>query len=320
VLAVRYHVSQSDLRPWHYQNRFFQEAPRVYEIDLNQFYQGKDPVKLSRDYFAGIGLPVDSILAHSDLYERPGKYQHAQSVDIDRSGDVRIICSVRPDYYWMNTMLHELGHAVYDYYGDHHAPWLLRGAAHSLTTEAIANFFGRLSANPRWLTEVASVPKTETDRVADDCERMQRLEQIVFSRFVQVMLHFERALYENPDQNLNKLWWDQVEKYQGLSRLEGRDEPDWASKIHIATAPVYYHNYLMGELLASQLIETIGREVVNVADPFAFDFAGDPRVGKFLVEKVFLPGARHPWNEMIRRATGEKLTSRYYAKQFIVAR
>ena len=317
ALAIRYQVAISDLRPWHYQNRFFQEAPRIYDVDLNLFYLGKDPVELSREYFAGIGIPVDSILLRSDLYERPGKYQHAQSVDIDRSGDARIICSVRPDYYWMNTMLHELGHAVYDYYGDHHAPWLVRGAAHSLTTEAVAELFGRLAANPQWLTQVAGVPKAEIDKVADDCARMLRLEQIVFSRFVQVMLHFERALYENPDQNLNKLWWDLAERYQGLTPPKGRDEPDWASKVHIATAPVYYHNYLMGELLASQLADVIGRKVLGSSDPYSLGFAGDQRVGKFLVENVFLPGARHPWNEMIRRATGEKLTSKYYAKQFV---
>ena len=317
ALSVRYHVDPSELRPWHYQNRFFQEAPRIYDVDLNVFYTGRDPVGLSREYFSGIGLPVDSILARSDLYERPGKYQHAQCVDIDRSGDVRIICSVRPDYYWMNTMLHELGHGVYDYYCDRGAPWLLRGAAHSLTTEAVANFFGRLSANAQWLTKVAGVPKTEIDKVGDGCARMQRLEQIVFSRFVQVMLHFERALYENPDQDLNRLWWDLVERYQGLTRVAGRDEPDWASKIHIATAPVYYHNYLMGELLASQLEDAIGRKALMLSDTYGLDFAGDPRVGAFLVENVFLLGARYPWNEMIQRATGEKLTSKYYAKQFV---
>lgn len=317
ALAARYHVAPDDLRPWHYQNRFFQEAPRIYDVDLSALYLGKDPVELSRQYYAGIGIPVDSILARSDLYERPGKYQHAQSIDIDRSGDARIVCSVRPDYYWTNTMLHELGHAVYDHYCDKGSPWLLRGPAHSLTTEAVAMFFDRLAASPAWLTQVAGVPRVEVDKVADDCRQMKRLEQIAFSRFVQVMLHFERALYEDPEQDLNRLWWDLVERYQGLTRVEGRDEPDWASKIHIATAPVYYHNYLMGALLASQLAETIGRNVLESSDPYSLGFAGDPRIGSFLVEKVFLPGARYHWNEMIRRATGENLTSRYYARQFI---
>ena len=124
-------------------------------------------------------------------------------------------------------------------------------------------------------------------------------------------------MYENPDQDLNKLWWDMVEKYQGLHRPEGRNEADWASKIHLTDAPVYYHNYLIAELLASQFAETIGNKVLKVPDPFNWAFAGDSRIGKYFVENVFYPGARYTWNEMIERATGEKLTSVYYARQFM---
>ncbi len=108
-----------------------------------------------------------------------------------------------------------------------------------------------------------------------------------------------------------------VEKYQGLKRVEGRNEPDWASKIHIATTPVYYHNYLIAELLASQFANTIGRTVLKSANPFESGFANNPEIGKYLVENVFHVGAKYPWNEMIKRATGEKLTSLYYARQFI---
>ena len=317
ALAVRYKIAQNELRPWHYQNRFFQEAPTIYNVNLDAFYRDKDPVAVSRAYFAGIGIPVDSVLARSDLYERPGKYQHAYCTDIDQSGDVRVVCNVRPDYYWMNTMLHELGHGVYDFYNDRSAPWLLRGAAHGITTEAIANFFARLASNPQWLEQAAGAPKPEVDKAAVGCARMLRLEQVVFSRWSQVMVRFERALYENPDRDLNKLWWDLIEKYQFLARPEGRDEPDWAAKIHIATSPGYYHQYLMGELLASQLAEIIGREVLQAPDPFNVSMAGDSRIGNFLVDKVFHPGRRYPWNEMIQRATGEKLTSVYYVRQFI---
>jgi len=131
------------------------------------------------------------------------------------------------------------------------------------------------------------------------------------------MLHFERAMYENPDQDLNRLWWDLVEKYQGLTRPEGRDEPDWAAKIHLATGAAYYHNYIMGELLASQLIETVGRRILKSDEPFNEGFAGNVLVGEYFVDNVFHPGNRYTWNEMIERATGEKLTSRYFARQFI---
>jgi peptidyl-dipeptidase A len=30
-----------------------------------------------------------------------------------------------------------------------------------------------------------------------------------------------------------------------------------------------------------------------------------------------MPGARYYWNDMIEKATGEKLTPKYYAKQFV---
>jgi peptidyl-dipeptidase A len=317
ALAVRYNIKRSELQPWHYQNRFFQEAPSLYPVDLDAYYRDKDPVGLAAGYFAGIGMPVESILVRSDLYEKPGKYQHAYSTDIDRAGDVRIVCNVRPDCGWTGTMLHELGHAVYDYYGDRQLPWLLRGSASSFTTEAIANFFGRLAGSPAWLKNVVGVPQVEIAKVADDCVKTQRLVQLVFSRWSQVMVRFERALYENPDQDLNKLWWQLVKKYQGVRCPAGRNEADWASKIHLIDAPVYYHNYLMGELLASQLTETLGNQVLHITDPGSADFAGDLRIGKFFEEKVFRPGSRYPWNEMIERATGEKLTSVYYVRQFI---
>ncbi len=63
--------------PWHYQNRYFQEAPEIYPVDFDKYYEKQDPVKLAATFYDGIGLNVDAILAKSDLYEKPGKNQHA---------------------------------------------------------------------------------------------------------------------------------------------------------------------------------------------------------------------------------------------------
>jgi len=35
------------------------------------------------------------------------------------------------------------------------------------------------------------------------------------------------------------------------------------------------------------------------------------------MENYFKHGAKYPWNEMIEKATGEKLTAKYYADQFV---
>jgi peptidyl-dipeptidase A len=310
--ANRYKIKASDIRPWHYQNRYFQESPEIYPVNLDKYYAKQDPVKLASTFYNGIGLNVDAILAKSDLYEKPGKNQHAFCTDIDRSGDVRTLDNIRPDSYWMNTILHELGHGVYSYYNDSTLPFTLRDAAHTFTTEAIAEFFGRLPKDPQWMLSMGVIDKKESELISEDCHKSLRLQMLVFSRWAQVMYRFEKSMYENPDQNLNELWWNIVERYQMLTKPEGRDMPDWATKIHVALYPCYYHNYLMGELLASQLYYYLNTNITK-----GQTLVGNKAAGTYLRDKIFLPGARYYWNDMIEKATGEKLTARYYAKQFV---
>jgi peptidyl-dipeptidase A len=310
--AKHYKLNKSDLRPWHYQDRYFQEAPEIYPVEIDKYFEKQDPVKLASEFYNGIGLNVESILAKSDLYEKPGKNQHAFCTDIDRAGDVRTLDNIRPDSYWMNTILHELGHGVYSFYTDRALPFTLRDAAHTFTTEAIANMFGRLATDPQWMLGMGIIDNKESEKIAADCSKALRLQMLVFSRWAQVMYRFEKSMYANPDQDLNQLWWSLVEKYQLLQKPEGRNMPDWASKIHVALYPCYYHNYLLGELLASQLYLFITTNVANNQS-----FVNEKAVGKYLQEKVFMPGAKYYWNEMIERATGEKLTAKYYAKQFV---
>src|SRR5205085_11106325 len=116
--------------------------------------------------YDGLGLDVRAVLDHSDLYARDGKSQHAFCIDIDCAGDVRVLCNVEPSERWMDTMLHEFGHAIYDRECDPNLPWLVRGAAHALTTEGIAMLIGRLPRAPSWLREVAAIDHGELDAMA----------------------------------------------------------------------------------------------------------------------------------------------------------
>jgi peptidyl-dipeptidase A len=315
-LARAYKIQVEELRPWHYHDPFFQEAPQVGATNLDSLYAGKDILKICAAYYEGVGLPVEDVLERSDLYEKPGKSPHAFCTDIDREGDVRVLANIRPTDYWMNTMLHELGHAVYSKNIDRQLPYQLRADAHILATEGIAMMFGRVNKRAEWLRASLGLSAQQASRLGREAQQELRLESLIFSRWCQVMLHFERAMYANPDQDLAKLWWDLVEKYQGLRRPENRSEPDYASKIHLVSAPVYYHNYMMGELFASQVHHALARHL-DVKDPGEFAYVGRQEAGEFLKEKVFGPGARYPWNEMIRQATGEPLTANYYALDFV---
>jgi peptidyl-dipeptidase A len=315
-LAKRDNVKKEELMPWHYQNRFFQEAPAIYKVDLDKYYKGKNIEKLTTDYYTSLGLDISDMIAKSDLYEKPGKNQHAFCTDIDNLGDVRVLCNIVPNSNWMGTMLHEFGHANYDKYIDLQLPFVLRNPAHTFTTEAIAMFFGRMSSNPQFLVDMKLTDTADAGKVAGESFKVLRLEQLTFSRWAQVMYRFEKSMYENPDQDLNKLWWDLVEKYQMLKRPAGRNQPDWATKIHIASYPCYYHNYLLGELLASQFNHHLAANILKSSD-FHQSYFGNKEVGQYFIANVFKPGAKYYWNDMINKATGEKLTAKYYAEQFV---
>ena len=97
----------------------------------------------------------------------------------------------------------------------------------------------------------------------------------------------------------------------------GRDKADWAAKIHLALYPAYYHNYILGELLASQLYVYITTKVLKSENELDESFVGKSEVGDYLKNLFFSYGALYPWNEMIEKATGEKLTPKYYAEQFV---
>lgn len=315
ALARQCHVKPEDLMPWHYHDPFCQESPDIYANDCEKIYKQIDIEKLCKKFYAGIGLPIDDVLARSDLYEKPGKCQHAFCTDMNRYGDVRILCNIVPGSNWLSTTVHELGHSVYSAINmPPELPHVLRDAAHPLTTEGIAEMFERFVVSAEWLQSLGvEVPDPKAFDAVQAKLRRNRL--LIFSRWCQVVLRFEKELYADPDQDLNKLWWDLVEKYQEVKRPAGRNEPDYASKIHIATVPVYYHNYLMGELFAAQVHYTIAREILHSSDPHTAIYVGNRAAGEFLRQKIFAPGLTQSWNDLTRSATGEELNPKAFAAE-----
>jgi peptidyl-dipeptidase A len=315
-LAAKMNIKPEELMPWHYHDPFFQESPAVFSANLDAPFEKADIPKICEKFYEGIGLPIGDVLARSDLFEKKGKSPHAFCTDIDREGDVRVLANITQTEYWMTTMLHELGHSVYSSKNiPQSVPYVLRGEAHILTTEGVAMQFQKFSKQRAWLEKMGL--KVENPKEFDEtASKVLRNELLIFSRWCQVMLRFEKSMYEQPDQDLNKLWWDLVEKYQLLKRPAGRNAPDYGSKIHIVSAPVYYHNYMMGQLFASQVHHTIARELYKNAAPETVLYIGDKAVGEFMKKKVFEPGRTLDWRNLTKFATGEELSPKAFAKDF----
>jgi peptidyl-dipeptidase A len=317
IRAAKFSIPAEQLRPWHFGDLFFQEAPELQKVDLDGLYKDKDLLALARMYYNSLGMEVGDILKRSDLYEKSGKSPHAFSTNINRGDDVRVLCNLKPNLYWADTLFHELGHAVYDQYIRQDVPFILHEPAHSLTTEGFAMLMGAMVKNEDWLKKGLQLPPSEIAALSAAARETLRAEKLIFSRWSQVMTRFEQGMYSNPDQDLGKLWWDLKKKYQLLNPPETVSRPDYAAKIHIVTAPVYYHSYLMGELFATQLHAHIARTIVKADDPRAASYYGNAEVGNFLRQQIFEPGNLYSWNELTQRATGEPLSAKYFAALYV---
>ncbi len=316
-LATKFKISEEELMPWHYQNRFFQRAPLIYNIDYDQFYKKADMVGLVKKYFSGIGLDISDVLDKSDLYAKSGKSQLAFTTDINRKGKVLILANVENSQNSMSTLLYESGFAAYLKYIDNDLPFAIHEPPQFAANDAIATFFSGFSTNPGWLKKVVNVAETSTDKIKETSLKQLRLEKFVFARWAQVMYRFEQELYNDPDQDLNALWWNLIENYQLLNKIKDRNEPDWATKTHLITMPCTYHNYMLGELIASQIHTYINQNILDGDSGCDTKCVDNPEIGKYMIDKIFKPGAKYDLNSWLKNATGEELSPDFYTNQYI---
>ena len=258
-----------------------------------------------------MGLATEKILARSDLYGRKGKNQHASCWHIDKADDIRILANIERIFRWLSTMVHEMGHGVYDTNSTANLPWLLRGQSHIMTTEAMAIMAQAYLQIPATIKKLG-LNASDRKLLAELSASWTR-EKLIFSRWANVMVRFEKGMYENPEQDLQKLWWDLVSKYQGIQPPAGREhDHDYAAKAHITGAPCYYQNYLIADIIVAQLENTLDKLTGGST------IVGSKKAGRWLVDNWFAPGATLRWDELIKKATGRPLDPSFWTKNLTI--
>lgn len=301
-------IPAAEIMPWDMSDPFFQELPECLKPDLSHHLAGADPIAAAMRYYESIGFDPAPILEKSSLYESPGKNPHAFCMHIDRDGDVRILCNVRNSIRWHSTVLHELAHALYTVSIDGNLPWSLRQEAHPLITEGVALLFESVATTGDYLATMVGMDGRKAEKIEAAMRLPRALSRLLFSRWCQVMVRFEQAAYADPEQDLDALWWSLVERYQHLRRPAGRKAADWATKIHLSLAPVYYQNYVLGQAFAAQLRRAIEDNCGVAGSAGSPAFIGCREVSLFLRERLFLTGREIPWPELVRRVTGGPLS------------
>jgi len=74
---------------------------------------------------------------------------------------------------------------------------------------------------------------------------------------------------------------------------------------------------MLGELLASQLHDHLVHKVLRLKSDENVSYVGQVKVGNYLRKEVFEAAAVYHWSEMVKRATNESLTPKYFVQQFV---
>ena len=213
--------------------------------------------------------------------------------DIKIPTDMRILSNPRDGHRFYRTLFHEYGHALHG--------CSIRQDSFALKedvgcfNEGMACIMEHFASDYDWLRQNISIPDEEIRRFlkANKVSRLLRLRNLI------ALSTFEFQVYDNPDQDLNRLWSKMRSKYLFVPENE---TPQWASESIFTTHPIYFQNYVIADMIAAQTIahlkDTYGKLLNNT------------EVSKFLVENYYAPGASIDWQEKIKKATGQKLSAK----------
>ena len=326
-LAKRYHKPIPDQLPAHWlPNRWGQNWPGIVQaINLDELFKEKSPewiVKQAEQFYISIGFPPmkQNFWEKSDLYPvQPGgsrkKNNHASAWHIDLQDDYRSLMSVEPNADWFGTTHHELGHIYYYIeYSIPEVPLVLREGANRSYHEGIGDLMDLASAQRAYFEGLQLLPVgttiNEIQWLLNDALSSSSIVFIPFS--AGTMSHFEHDLYERnlSKDEYNKLWWECVEKYQGIIPPSPRGEEycDAATKTHINDDPAQYYDYALSCVLKFHLHDYIARKILH-QDPRNCNYYGNKEVGDFL-KSIMQPGATKDWRTVLKEKTGEDLSAR----------
>ncbi len=260
---------------------------------------------LCTDIYKDMGWNImDMPIKSFDLFPRENKINSRQTNNIDPNKDVRVLADLELEnapLFSVSTLMHELGHAVhYSSFGEN-LPTSQKTITSETMDEGIALLMGSLAEKEGTLAKVLDLPKSAAKEIKE-ASLSSKADNI--RAYIQVD-RFEKAMYENPNQDLNKLWKDCGKKYNN----DRYGSLEWTDIDHFIHSPAYYHFYAEGEVMAEQLYNAASKGgKVKLTE--------SKDTAKFF-NNIFKYGSSKTEEELLKQATGKTLDVDAYCKQFV---
>ncbi|MGB7297595.1 MAG: M2 family metallopeptidase [Candidatus Aminicenantales bacterium] len=244
-LAKLYGIREDEFRPWHWPDPFNLKRGLSDSQELRRLYKDLDHIRIGLDFFKVLGMDLTRVVQRSELYDRKARESGAFKIFVDREYDyslllkpmirwegppgydIRIVMNISPHSAFMETVLHQLGHAAYLENVDKKLPFVLRQEASIAASEGVAVFFEQLIYDDAWIRSFLDASADAVRAHQDDFRRLSPSGLLAGLRQKLCMLRFEQALYEHPEQDINALWRRLTERFLLAKNPEGWDNPDY---------------------------------------------------------------------------------------------
>lgn len=209
-------------------------------------------------------------------------------------GDIRILANPADGHNYYKTAFHELGHALHSAHSNP-GSYILRREP-SVFAEGMAEMIGYTVQDPAWL---AAMGLTPAEVAAAATQAMGPWFAYLRQRTAHAL--FEYEAYANPDGDLDQIN-GQIEAHVLGCAVD--DSPRWAAEPNAwySRYPVYWQNYVLADVVASQIHHDLRRRFGQVWR--------NPAALEHIKAHYWAPGGALDWQEKLRRGTGEALNTK----------
>ncbi len=272
--------------------------------ELNSHINMADYHNPISELFSIFGIDITGMNITYDIFPRKNKSEWGYNFPVETGVDSRILANVRDRYFEFGVLLHETGHAVHSFTTDPQELILNMGIS-GIVSEGIANLFGSFRGHEAFYSRFF-----DDGNAGANFKRLKLWNRANQLRSVSRILT-DQALYRNKIEtidDIHQLLWKIY--YDVLGEQPYAEEPVWASTIHYTTHPIYFHNYLLGDLTCDMLEQVfLTREGIS-------DVTDKPELfGRFILDEVIGVSGRYPFPELFRRISGEDLSLGFLSKR-----
>ncbi|MCI1273312.1 MAG: M2 family metallopeptidase [Clostridiaceae bacterium] len=298
-LAKVFNISPKELQPWHY-GLLLEGNPKK---EANKYLKDNKMMENTvYDMYKAMGWNVKEMPIMLDLYPKTNKNQHGFCFDLNPNKDARILANLKNDTNSVETLLHEMGHSVYALSYSPKLQYFDKNT-HYATTEAVAMMMETVPAREGFYSKELNLPT----KLSKKLETYRLKTSIKFVNYYEVLINFEKMMYENPDQDLSKLWFELSHKYE-LRPMPKKIVNEWANIPHLLVCPGYLQNYFRAEIMQDQMYNAASKKLGKLTE--------NSKTRKFFEKNLFKYGKSLPEDELLEKFTGSKLNVEALCKSY----